>query len=135
MYSQAEISGFIKSKTGIVNLNLNDDLLKDQGVSGDDFHELIADYQKIFNVDMTNYLWYFHSDEEGNNIGGVFFKPPYERVNHIPVSPAKLLEFANKGRWEMEYPVHKLPKFRWDMIINATLLLIALSWALYSCIK
>jgi hypothetical protein len=135
MYSQEQIFEFIKARSGIDLLSIDDDLLNDLGISGDDFHELIAEYQKEFNVDMAGYLWYFHSDEEGNNIGGAFFSPPYERVNHIPVTPSKLLEFANKGHWDIKYPEHTLPKYRLDIIINIVLIIVFLSWVLYSCLK
>jgi hypothetical protein len=113
------------------------DLNVDQGVDGDDFDEMMAQYQKAFNVDMTSYLWYFHSAEEGaiHSIGAAFSKPPYERVDHIPVTPRMLQDFAEKGKWDLEYPVHKLPQYRWDGIINVLLLVLFLSWALYSCLS
>ena len=62
----------------------------DKGIHGDDFHELIDEYAKVFKVDMTGYLWYFHADEEGNSFGGSIIKPPYDRVKRIPVTPALL---------------------------------------------
>jgi hypothetical protein len=137
MYTQEDIDNFIKQTSGGEVLKPNDDLMNDQGIGGDDFHELIDKYAKTFNVDMAGYLWYFHADEEGglNSIGSSFFKPPYERVDHIPVTPEKLLDFANKGCWDMEYPPHKLPKRRWDLVINGILFIIFLGWALYSCFK
>ena len=134
-FSQNDIDCFIKEFSGINNLNPNDDLLYDCGITGDDFHELIEKYSKQFHVDMGGYLWYFHANEEGNSIGSSFFKPPYERVNHIPITPAKLLEFANKGHWDISYPHHVLPKRRWDLLINMILLFIVLGWALYSCLR
>jgi hypothetical protein len=137
MYRQEQIDSFIKEKTGIDKLKPSDDLLNDQGVCGDDFHELIDEYAKVFNVDMAGYLWYFHADEEGgwNSIGGSFFKPPYQRVTHISVTPALLLEIANKGRWDIKYSPHKLPKRRWDIIINRVVFVVVVSWALYSCLR
>ena len=137
MYSQEEINNFIKEKAGIYELKPNDDLFNDQGVCGDDFHELIDEYAKTFKVDMAGYLWYFHTDEEGswNSIGGAFFKPPNARVTHIPVTPALLLDKANKGIWDIHYPFHELPKKRWDVIINQVLLVVVLAWLLYSCLK
>ncbi len=45
---------------------------------------------------MSNYLWYFHCNEEGTgSIGGMFFNTPYKSVNRIPVTPKMLTEFAN----------------------------------------
>jgi hypothetical protein len=57
-------------------------------------------------------------DEEGQNLGGLFFSPPYQRVSRIPVTPDKLLLFANLGKWHMQYPTHKLPKFRLDILMT-----------------
>jgi hypothetical protein len=137
MYSQEQIDNFIKEKVGIDELKQSDDLLHDQGVCGDDFHELIDEYAKVFGVDMAGYLWYFHADEEGswNSIGSTFFKPPYDRVTHVAVTPALLLEMANKGHWDIKYPPHNLPKRRWDLIINQVLFVVIIGWALYSCLK
>ena len=111
--------------------------MNDQGVCGDDFHELIDEYAKLFNVDMRGYLWYRHAEEEGgwNSFRGSFFKPPNKRVTHIPVTPALLLEMANERHWDVQYPSHKLPKRRWDMIINQVFFVVVIAWALYSCLK
>jgi len=135
MFTQEQINDFIKEKAGSDELKPGDDLMYDQGVSGDDFDELITGYAETFHVDMTSYLWYFHTDEEGNNMGGVFFKPPNERVPHIPVTPAMLLDFANKGHWDVHYPPHKMPKRRWDIIFNFILFAVITAWAIYSWVK
>jgi hypothetical protein len=29
-----------------------------------------------------------------------------------------LLDFANKGKWDITYPDHRLPKKRYDILIN-----------------
>ena len=54
---------------------------------------------------MVDYLWYFHSDEEGQNIGGLIVKPPNLKVKRIPVTPKLLLDFANlflvDSTWEL----------------------------------
>jgi hypothetical protein len=137
MYQQDQINTFIEEQTGIFAIKQNDDLLDDHGICGDDFHELMDAYAKRFHVDMTAYLWYFHADEEGagTSAGSAFFKPPYERVTRIPVTPALLRVMANKGRWELPYPPHRLPRRRWDFILNQVLILAALAWVLYSCLS
>ena len=109
-YSKENIVSFLTDLIGVDKITLQSDIFFDLGVVGDDFHEMIEKYQKTFNVDITNYLWYFHADEEGQSIGGGFFKAPYERVKRIPVTPKMLLDFANNGKWTIEYPVHTLPK-------------------------
>jgi hypothetical protein len=139
MYSFEEIKSFIVDKTGCEEneVTSNCDLMDDLGCSGDDFDELIDDYAKRYKVNMGNYLWYFHTDEEGhsNSIGRVFFKAPYERVKHIPVTPTLLLESANEGKWLLTYPEHKLPKRRYDISINQVMVLLIIIFVIYKCAK
>lgn len=106
-YSIENIYKLIHGETGMVTLRPDIDIYQ-QGVVGDDFHELIEKYQKEFEVDMDSYLWYFHSDEEGINFpGAIFSKLPYDRVKRIPVTPQLLLKFDNSGVWELKYPDHE----------------------------
>ena len=135
MYSLDDIIEFIKEQTAAKKVSTNDDLLNDLGCSGDDHHELMEDYSKKFNVDMSTYLWYFHADEEGQSFGSVFFKPPYTRVKHIPVTPQILLEFANKGKWDIKYPEHALPKRRHDILINKVIVGLFLVCLIYWLLK
>jgi hypothetical protein len=94
------------------------------GVAGDDFHEMIEKYAKQYDVDMSDYLWYFHADEEGfNSIGRQFFKPPYERVERIPVTPQMLADFIATKKWKVAYPPHDIPKPRTDLTINKVILI------------
>jgi hypothetical protein len=123
-YSVDEIIEFLKDLAGTDDIYPTSDIFEDVGMGGDDFHEMIEKYARQFSVNMDNYLWYFHADEEG--FGSLIFKPPYMRVNRIPVTPQMLANFANRGKWELEYPDHKLPKHRYDLWIN-TILAIALS--------
>ena len=108
------------------------DIVKDLRCYGDDFNELMKAYSAKFNVDMSQYLWYFHTEEEGagNGLGGFFFKPPNERVTRIPVTPKMLLDFAENGRWHIEYPEHHLPKRRYDFLINKIIFLLLLTFAI-----
>ncbi len=78
----------------------------------------MENYQKKFDVDMSEYLWYFHTEEEGQNFGAIFFKPPYMRVGRIPITPKILTKFAKSKKWSIDYPDHKLPKKRYDIKIN-----------------
>lgn len=139
MYSLHDIRLFLEKQTGcpIEEIEPETDIYTELGVAGDDFDEMMSAYSKQFNVDLTTYLWYFHCDEEGgwNSIGGSFFKPPYERVTRIAVTPALLLECANKGKWDLKYPEHKLPKRRYDIIINTTLVLGLSVYLLYRLIN
>jgi hypothetical protein len=47
----------------------------------DDFHELIKKNAVESNVDMNAYLWCFHSDEEGQNIGGLILQTTLSKGN------------------------------------------------------
>ena len=113
-YSLDDINTLILEKTGcsIDELTPDVDIERDLGCTGDDFDELMVQYAKKFNVDMSSYKWYFHAAEEGasNTIGSMFFKTPVERVNHIPVTPALLWK---SGKWLVDYPPHTLP---WSQI-------------------
>lgn len=122
-YSEENIITFLKELLGRDQINSQTDIFLDLHVFGDDFHEMIEKYSKTFNVDMTSYLWYFHTYEEGYNISASFFKAPNERVNRIAVTPKMLLDFANNGKWTIDYPEHTIPKRRYDLIINTVLIL------------
>ncbi len=138
-YSIDNIKSFIVDKTGCKENEVTStcDIVNDLGCSGDDFHELIDEYATKFNVKMENYLWYFHTDEEGhsNSIGRIFFKAPYERVKQIPVTPTLLLESANAGKWLFIYPEHSLPKRRYDILINQILIVLLIVFVIYKCAK
>lgn len=138
-YSTNDIIEFISDLAGTGKVRDDSDIFDDIGMGGDDFHEMIEKYAAKYSVDMNGYLWYFHNDEEGQNIGGLFFTPPYNRVKRIPVTPAMLTNFANKGKWDIQYPEHKLPNKRYDIIINnlivALFFLGVLAWFLIKWIK
>lgn len=119
----AEVRNFLEDYSGVYPERPDIDIFKDMGVVGDDFHEMIEKYAEKYNVDMSDYLWYFHADEEGHSIGGQFFKPPYERVNRIPVTPQMLADFIVTKKWSLDYPPHEIPKHRTDLIINKVLVI------------
>lgn len=126
MVTLKDIIGLISEKTGAKpgEISEHTDIFAHLGVCGDDFHELIEEYARRFQVDMTSYLWYFHADEEGQNIGGLFFKPPYARVERLPVTPDLLKTFANTRKWGLDYPEHQVPKKRYDLIFNQVMVLV-----------
>lgn len=85
---------------------------------------LLHAYRRQFGVDMSSYLWYFHTGEEGINLGALFFSPPYSQVQEIPITLGMLRQFAESRRWTIEYPAHTLLKHRYDIWINWFLLLL-----------
>ena len=139
MYSVDDIKSFIVDRTGCEEKEVTStcDLMNDLGCSGDDFHELIDEYSKKFNIYLNNYLWYFHTDEEGhsNSIGRIFFKAPYERVTQIPVTPTLLLDSANVGKWVLTYPEYSLPKRRNDILVNQVIVVMFIIFVIYKCTK
>jgi len=136
-YSIQDIRSFIVSKTGckMEEVYPDCDIKNDLGCWGDDFHELIEEFAKKYNVKMEGYSWYFHSEEEGHihSFGRFFFKAPYERVKQIPVTPNVLLDSANAGRWLITYPEDKLPRRRYDVLINQIVLVLFVAFVIYKC--
>lgn len=91
------------------------------GIYGYDLDEFLGSYHKKYGVNFDNYLWYFHNEEEISNnfsIGKIFFKPPYDSVERIPITPEILTKFAKTKVWEIDYPEHQLPKYRYDVLID-----------------
>lgn len=102
-------------------LSSQTDLVKDLGIEGDDFSDLIECFSRKYGVDMNSYLWYFHHREEGWNLGALIFKPPYTQVKTIPVTPEVLLIAAKMKVWPVKYPSHKLKRGRPDILFNQVL--------------
>ena len=128
MYDLNEVLKFVTQQTSSTNVTESSDIDNDLLCYGDDFHELIDKYSKQFNIDMTSYLWYFHTGSEGFNLLG---RSPYAKVKHIPVTPGMLLDFANKGKWDFQYPPHTIPKKRYDVLINIIIALLLIAFLIY----
>ncbi|WP_417266103.1 DUF1493 family protein [Brumimicrobium sp.] len=118
-----EIRNFLEDYSGVHADDPDMDIFKDMGIVGDDFHEMIEKYSEQYDVDMSGYLWYFHTDEEGNNFVGNFIKPPNDRVKRIPVTPKMLSDFIETKKWQVEYPEHVIPKRRTDLLINQVIVI------------
>lgn len=102
----------------------------DLGVYGDDLDELLEEYAERFHVDLSTYRWYFHTREEGWNLGGIFFRSPDRRVPRIPITVAMLRDFASAGVWSVDYPAHELPRRRYDLLTNRSCVVLFLVVAL-----
>jgi len=135
-----DIYDLIEKEQGIHKSDIkpNSDLCEDLGIDGDDFFDFEVLFSKKFSVDMTGYLWYFHHGEEGMNIGSLFAQAPYQRVQHIPVTPEILLQAAQTKHWPISYPEHELPDKRYDILINQiivfTITLLIIMGALFKII-
>lgn len=127
-----EIIKLIEDLSGVSDISEDSDIFSDIGLVGDDFDEFLEKYSEKYKVDMTEYLWYFHTDEEGawNSIGGIFFAPPNKKVKRIPVTPKLLLNFIKIGKWNLKYPAHAIPKRRYDILINQLLTVAFVIWVL-----
>jgi hypothetical protein len=134
----SEIIDFLRELSGRNNIGPDSDIFKDIGIEGDDFHEMIEKFSAKYSVKMDSYLWYFHTNEEGQNLG-IFFNPPYKRVKRIPVTPRMLSDFATKGFWDIKYPDHKIPDYRYDLIFNKIVIgiffLFLLIWIIFKILK
>ena len=92
--------------------------LQDVGLYGDDLGYLMLEYSKRFAVNLDSYIWYFHTCEEGFSPGGLFFRSPDMRVKRIPITIGMLYEFAQAGRWDVQYPAHSVPRWRLDVLVD-----------------
>jgi len=121
-----EIIHFVAIESGakIDIIHANTDIVDELGFVGDDFHELMTSYSNKYQVNMDEYLWYFHSEDEGLNIWSFIFKSPSAKVNRIPVTPEMLLNFAVKSKWQVVYPEHKVPTNRNDITCSNALWLV-----------
>ena len=118
-YEVNDIIVFLEEQLGVEKINPESDIYNDLEVGGDDFFEMMAEYSKKYDVNLSEYLWYFHSDEEGIfSLGALFFAPPYKRVKRIAVTPLMLTEFANSKKWGITYPKHSINSRRIDLLIN-----------------
>lgn len=133
-YQLEHIIKFLSKIAVTDEVKANSDLFADIGIVGDDLDFILEDYATTFSVNMDNYLWYFHNEDEVSsiNIGRLFFTPPYKKVKRIPITPLMLTNFANKGKWDVQYPKHELPSYRYDIIIHNAfvflILLIGIIW-------
>lgn len=117
-----EIQAFVREQAGCwTQLPEDASLQEDVGLFADDLGEFIDKFAKRFGVDVSTYLWYFHTDEEGMSIGALFFAPPQDRVPRIPITLRLLREATELGRWPLLYPPHSLPARRYDILIDQLL--------------
>ncbi len=117
---EQDIIEFIEKEYWKSNLQSDSDIFKTLEIIGDDCNEIMMKYHETYNVNMDTFLWYFHYKDEAsiNSIGSLIYKTPDKLVKRIPLTPKMLTEFANTKIWNIEYPEHKLPKYRYDMIAS-----------------
>lgn len=99
-------------------LTADDDIFRRAGITGDDAGEFIQAFAERFGVDASGYRWYFHTEEEGSNIGGALFPSPDTRVARIPVTLRVLADAISRKTWPVAYPEHEAPRSRPDLMVN-----------------
>ncbi len=87
MSTESEILDLIKEKSFQRPSPSKTDLVADLKRWGDDLNELLEEYSSKFRVDMSNYLWYFHTKEEGSNVMSFLFKAPNQKGLFLFQSP------------------------------------------------
>ena len=126
-----EINALVRKHTGAQGLlSEKTDLHGDLGLISLDLDEFLAEFAERFRVDLSGFLWYFHTDEDGVSPGRLFFAAPQDRVTRIPLRLALLYRAAELGRWPVDYPKHSLPPRRWDIVVNQFLAVAAALWLL-----
>ena len=97
---------FLAERTGIGldRIQPSTRLGEDLGVSGDDMDHLVKDLSKVFNVDVREYRWHYHTDAEGFTPLWWMVTPWWKKVSRIPVSTEDLVESARRGSWSIAYP-------------------------------
>ena len=136
MPSFDEIAEFVSEYTLVERSALTEatTLLGDLGIYGLDNDILMFKYSNRFGVDLSGYRWYFHNCEDGYNIGALFFRPPNKRVKHTPITIGTLHEFAQAGRWNIQYPDHSLPRCRLDTLINQIIAFFLLLFVVFALV-
>ena len=131
-----EVAELVRERTAYNGLLTERTALQsDIGVYGDDMDDLLAAYALRFGVDLAGYRWYFHTGEEGFNLGGLVFPPPNARVPDLPVTVGMLHRFAELGRWAAEYPPHDPPRHRPDIWVNWVVVVAVLALALIAGVR
>lgn len=127
-----EIHALVREQTGFRGpLTEETDLHGDLGLLADDLDELLTTLAERLRVDLTGFLWYFHTDEDGVSPGRLFFAAPQDRVTRIPLRLALLYRAAELGRWPVDYPEHSLPARRWDVAVNQCLAVGIALWLIW----
>ncbi|MEO1322289.1 MAG: DUF1493 family protein [Pseudomonadota bacterium] len=120
MDNYSRISQFISDECDYDNpINPDEDIFRRIGITGDDADAFLIAFETTFDVDMRNYVWYFHSEQEGGlDFGGLFFRSPDRLVTRIPITPRILSNSINAKMWSVQYPDHTMPKVRRDLAAN-----------------
>ena len=73
-------------------------------IYGDDVWELVTEFGKRFEVDMTGFRWEHHSGPEGCNPLWLILPPWWSRSTYIPIRVRDLINSARCRKWSIRYP-------------------------------
>ena len=65
-------------------------------------------YALRFRVGTSGFRWYFHHRDHGAFAMPLVARDAEGNAIRVPLSAAMLARFAEHGRWEVEYPQHRL---------------------------
>ena len=97
-------------------------------MEGDDADEFLEAYADRFAVDLSSLIWYIHYNaDEPPGIRRVLpIANDGKVIPYIPITLQHLVDAADRGRWEFDYPDHSVRHRRGQMFV-ALLVLIGLA--------
>ncbi|QDU23365.1 DUF1493 family protein [Urbifossiella limnaea] len=114
-----EVAELVREQTNYDGPLTDDtELQADLGVAGDDLDRLLLAWAERFGADLSGYLPHFHTAEEGFNLGAWFYPPRDSRLPDVPITVGMLHQYAELGRWALEYPDHDPRRRRPDVWVN-----------------
>ena len=84
------------------------DLLGSAGLDGKAASRFLQLYAMRFHVDMRGYRWWFHHRDHGVLAMPLVALDGEGRAIRIPLTAEMLAGFAERGRWDLAYPPHRL---------------------------
>ena len=95
------------------------DLLGSTGLETKGAKRYLEAYAMRFGVDMRGYRWWFHHRDEGPFATPLVALDDDRNEIRIPLTAAMLDGFADRGRWDLEYPPHRLGlrSVRWAIVV------------------
>jgi hypothetical protein len=108
------------------------DVLATVGHEGRASKRFLKLYATRFGVNIASYKWWFHHRDDG------VFAMPLVAVDrqgnelHIPLAAGMLADFAGRGRWEVDYPPHRLAlRSAWWAVVVFGICALGLGYALF----
>ena len=105
----ADIAALAAELAGVPRARIDrDDLLASPGLDGRAASRFLQIYAGRFGVDMRGYRWWFHHRDHGVLAMPLVALDGERHEIRIPLSAEMLARFAERGRWDIAYPPHRL---------------------------